>query len=109
VIFDYPFFLLNYRYIIINILAYFEHGHYNIISVDYGTIAQSPCYWAAAHNVPLVANCTAQLLDALILDYKVFRLAELHVVGFSLGGQVAGHIHLFLKAGSLPRLTGNTI
>lgn len=49
--------------------------------------------------------CIAQLLDTLI-ENDVVPLSDIHVIGFSLGAQVAGQIGLFLKSGKLPRLTG---
>lgn len=58
-----------------------------------------------AYNTPLVGMCIAQLLDTLI-ENDVVPLSDIHVIGFSLGAQVAGQIGLFLKSGKLPRLTG---
>lgn len=86
-------------------LAYFAHGEYNIISADYSHLVKEPCYLQAANNVPLVGNCTAQMIDALV-EYGLFTLQELHVIGFSLGAQVTGQIGLFLKSGQLERISG---
>ncbi|XP_049778093.1 inactive pancreatic lipase-related protein 1-like [Schistocerca cancellata] len=85
--------------------AYLQNGEYNVISVDYGPLAQEPCYIQAAYNTPLVGKCTAQLLDKLI-DDGVVPLSDVHVIGFSLGAQVAGQVGQYLKSGKLPRLTG---
>lgn len=84
--------------------AYFEKDDYNIISIDYGAIAPSPCYLQACYNSQTVANCTAQLLDYLISS-SIVSLPSIHVVGFSLGGHVAGFIANYLKSGKLKRIT----
>lgn len=89
----------------ISFSAYFQKGTYNIISVDYSPLARDDCYIAAVYNVPLVAKCTAQMIDTLIRE-KVLRMKDLHVVGFSLGAQIAGRLHNYIKSGSIPRVTG---
>lgn len=60
----------------------------------------------AVHNLPTVAKCTAQLLDFL-MENKLFTLDDLHIIGFSLGGQTAGMISNYVKTGKLKRITGN--
>lgn len=86
--------------------AYFKKDEYNIISVDYKSLAPEPCYPFAVSNLPTVANCTAQLLDFLI-DRNIFSLESIHVIGFSLGAQTAGMIANYLKDGrKLKRITG---
>ncbi|CAG9785685.1 unnamed protein product [Diatraea saccharalis] len=84
--------------------AYMECCDYNIISVDYGPIAEKPCYMEAARNTELVGMCTAQLIDVLIDDFN-FTLDQFHPIGFSLGGQVAGYIGNYIKSGQLKRIT----
>ncbi|CAG2067656.1 unnamed protein product [Timema podura] len=78
---------------------------YNVISVDYGPLARDGCYIQATYNVDLVGNCSAQLLDALVKKGKI-SLEDIHIIGFSLGGQVAGQIGNYIKSGQLPRITG---
>lgn len=85
--------------------AYFEKGEYNIISLDYHPLAPYPCYFNAVGNLPVVANCTAQLLDFLVQNKKV-EFDDIHVIGFSLGGQTAGMIANFIRSGKLKRITG---
>nr|XP_034827329.1 inactive pancreatic lipase-related protein 1-like isoform X1 [Maniola hyperantus] len=84
--------------------AYMECCNYNIISVDYNPIVLDPCYFQAAHNTELAGMCTAQLVDNLVQKYN-FPLSDIHVIGFSLGGQVAGYINNHLKSGKLSRIT----
>ncbi|XP_026315750.1 pancreatic triacylglycerol lipase-like [Hyposmocoma kahamanoa] len=85
--------------------AYMECCDYNLISVDYGPLARSPCYIQAVDNTQLVANCTAQLVNVLVQDYG-FDLSKFHVIGFSLGGQIAGIMANFMTSGRLERVTG---
>ena len=76
--------------------------------MDYNPLVKEPCYLQAASNVPLVGNCTAQMIDALV-EHNVFKLEELHVIGFSLGGQVSGQVGRFVKSGKLTRITGTKV
>lgn len=78
---------------------------YNIISVDYNPIAREPCYIQAARNTELVGMCTAQLIDELVQNFD-FNLTQFHVIGFSLGGQVAGFIGNYIESGKLERISG---
>ena len=87
--------------------AYLNYSDINVISVDWSALAPAPCYVQATYNVALVGNCTAQLLDEMV-RLRVARLQDIHVVGFSLGGQVAGNIANYLRAGRLTRITGRS-
>lgn len=79
--------------------------NYNIISVDYKPLAEDPCYIEASQNTKLVGKCTAQLIDELVTKYH-FPLVLFHVIGFSLGGQVAGFTGQYVRSGKLHRITG---
>lgn len=68
-------------------------------------MAAEPCYIQAVHNLPVVAKCTAQLLDFMMAN-GIFTLDDLHVIGFSLGAQTAGMISNYIKTGKLRRITG---
>ncbi|XP_011559508.3 phospholipase A1 1 [Plutella xylostella] len=85
--------------------AYMQCCDYNIITVDYNPIAREPCYMYAAFNTDLVGKCTAQLIDRLVQNYSI-ALDRFHVIGFSLGGQVAGFVGYYLESGKLRRITG---
>lgn len=64
--------------------AYFQKDDFNIISVDYSNLVEEPCYSYAVKNLPTVANCTGQMLN-LLMGTNIFRLEDIHVIGFSLG------------------------
>lgn len=85
--------------------ALFQNNDFNVISVDYHPLAPEPCYVQAVHNLPVVAKCTAQLLDYMI-SQQIFTLDDLHIIGFSLGAQTAGMIANYVKSGKLKRITG---
>lgn len=85
--------------------AYYQHSEYNYITVFYLPLAPRPCYEQAVKNAPIVANCTAQFLDTL-MKRKKFKIDDVHIIGFSLGAQIAGMISNYLESGKLPRITG---
>lgn len=77
--------------------------------IDYSGISNGPelCYIVAVYNLPSVGTCAA------IFVRKIMELSELedpreamHLIGFSLGGQLAGQIAENLKPIKLPRITG---
>ncbi|XP_050428474.1 pancreatic triacylglycerol lipase-like isoform X2 [Adelges cooleyi] len=85
--------------------AYLTYKNLNVISVDYKDLVQEPCYVQAVHNVPLVGKCTAAFIKHLFRVRTDLDFKDLHVVGFSLGAQVAGHIGR-LTNGTIQRITG---
>lgn len=70
--------------------------------MDWSSLAPSPCYLSAVHNIKHVGACIAQLVER-ILDLGT---DDIHVIGFSLGAQVTNYIGLNLKSFKLPRITG---
>jgi len=68
---------------------YHQRGEYNIISVDWSAGAGSPNYITARNRVPETAAVVARFIDFLHL-HNLATFNRVHVIGFSLGGQVAG-------------------
>lgn len=85
--------------------AYLRDGEYNIISVDYQPLVPEPCYLQAVQNLPVVARCTAQLIDTIV-ERRRIPLNSVHVIGFSLGAQASGMISNYVRSGKLTRITG---
>jgi pancreatic triacylglycerol lipase len=85
--------------------AFFESGEQNIISVDYNPLVLEPCYYTATQNLQVVANCTAQILDFMVAK-GLFKLENIHIIGFSLGAQAAGMVANYFKSGQLDHITG---
>lgn len=68
--------------------AYMRNGSYNVFLVDWGKLAQAPCYPAAVTNIRPVARCLSQTLTTLRnLGMPVARTT---CVGHSLGAHVCG-------------------
>ncbi|BFF94794.1 pancreatic triacylglycerol lipase [Drosophila madeirensis] len=81
-----------------------DHEDVYVISIDYGPLVRYPCYVQAVQNVPLVSKCLAQLINNLV-DRSIVPNEMIHLIGFSLGGQVAGQTTNHLKR-KLKRITG---
>ncbi|XP_017859738.1 PREDICTED: pancreatic triacylglycerol lipase [Drosophila arizonae] len=75
-----------------------------VISIDYAPLVREPCYVAAVRNLPLVSKCLAQLINNLV-DRGIVPHELIHIIGFSLGGQVAGQASNYLKR-KPKRITG---
>ena len=77
----------------------------NVISVDWERLAgPSPYYVEAALNTEIVGNRTGDLMNWFIDEFDA-KLEDFYPVGWSLGGQVVGHLGHHLD-GQLPRITG---
>lgn len=69
--------------------AYLVNGNYNIVVLDWGELAAG-AYTTAVENVIVVGNRMAQVVMNL---YNFgLSLSKLHIVGHSLGAQIAGII-----------------
>ncbi|XP_073822450.1 pancreatic triacylglycerol lipase-like [Musca autumnalis] len=75
-----------------------------VISVDYGPLVPYPCYFAAVQNLPLASKCLGQLINEMV-DKNIVENDDIHLIGFSLGAQVAGQTANYLKR-RLKRITG---
>ncbi|XP_034943083.1 lipase member H-A-like [Chelonus insularis] len=82
--------------------AYLERGTDNIFLADWSNLAYDP-YIKVVKNSPKIALVFTKIFDQLIdlgLDLKTF-----HIVGHSLGAQIAGFIGKFSRY-LTPRITG---
>lgn len=95
----------NRTHVVFPLTAFLAYQDLNVISVNYKDLVQAPCYVQAVHNVPLVGKCTKMLLLRLFRLRPDLNLHDLHVVGFSLGAQVAGHVGRLMN-GTIQRITG---
>lgn len=92
--------------ILLSLAAYFEQGEFNIITVDWGILAQPPCYVESSENVYVVAECAAEFLDSLYTTRTDLDINNTHIIGHSLGAQIAGLMGNNLVTGKVPRVTG---
>lgn len=93
--------------------AYFDSdSSLNVISVEWSQLAAGPPeqeYSPAARNTQPVGQHVGEFINYMInRDETSFSLSDFHVVGFSLGAQVAGKAGSTLKSlnGDLGRITG---
>ncbi|XP_022913392.2 phospholipase A1-like [Onthophagus taurus] len=80
---------------------------YDVISVDYSSLVPKPCYVQAVHNVDIIAHCFADFVICMN-KFNTTLTKDVHVVGFSLGAQIAGRAGNLLRNDNitLSRLTG---
>ncbi|ENN73869.1 hypothetical protein YQE_09523, partial [Dendroctonus ponderosae] len=83
--------------------AYLEQGTYNVILVQNERLLAGPDYITAAKNCRPIGRYSAAFIDYLVT--KGLKLENLHVIGLSLGGQIAGLTGQYVKSGKLPRIT----
>lgn len=70
---------------------YLRNRDTNVFIVDWGKLAQLPCYPTAAVNTKQAGECTARFLLKLKSFYgRDFMIRDMHAIGFSLGAHVAG-------------------
>ncbi|XP_069356150.1 pancreatic triacylglycerol lipase-like isoform X2 [Maniola hyperantus] len=75
--------------------AYLRRGGYNVFMMDWGQLAQPPCYVAAVHNLRPVARCVAEALGSL--RRAGLRPDRLTCVGHSLGAHMCGILANYLN------------
>uniref|UniRef100_A0A146LFH2 Lipase member H n=2 Tax=Lygus hesperus TaxID=30085 RepID=A0A146LFH2_LYGHE len=84
--------------------AYMHRGDENLILVDWSTLAALRWYDHAVQNTRFVALTVSNFIDDLV--HKGVALDRFHVVGFSLGAEIAGLVGKMIKSGKLRRITG---
>lgn len=91
------------------LVEYLKAVDANVWMIDYSGVSGGPmeCYLAAVYNLPSVGKCAAPFVRRVMELSEVEEREDLmHVVGFSLGGQLAGQLAEHLKPLRLPRITG---
>lgn len=84
--------------------ALLDNEYVYVISVDYGPLVREPCFPQSIFNAPIVSKCLAQLINNLV-DSGIVANDQLHIIGFSLGSQVAGQTANYVKQ-KLRHITG---
>ncbi|XP_043686806.1 endothelial lipase [Vespula pensylvanica] len=81
--------------------AYLRRADYNVILVNWLRLATLPWYHTAVENTRLIGPHVARMISWLDAQ-KAVPLSKIHVIGFSLGAEVAG----FMGKALAPRLVG---
>ncbi|XP_066901536.1 lipase member I-like [Halyomorpha halys] len=79
-------------------------GRDNLIVVDWSSLAAGPWYHSAVANTKVVAKWLAGVIDSLVI--RGLPLESFHVIGFSLGAEIAGLTAKKISVGKLRRVTG---
>ncbi|KAJ8961715.1 hypothetical protein NQ318_021315 [Aromia moschata] len=83
---------------------YLERSNFNIILVNNERLLAGPYYVTAANNVGPIGQYSAAFVDFLV--QKGLHLSRLHIIGMSLGGQIAGITGKNIISGKASRITG---
>jgi hypothetical protein len=81
-----------------------EAGNYNVIVVDWGVLASAP-YAVAVQNARLAGEHLAELIEFLVAKAGA-KLQDFHIIGGSLGAQLAGFAGQSITIGKVARITG---
>ncbi|XP_045464528.1 pancreatic lipase-related protein 2-like [Harmonia axyridis] len=84
--------------------AYLQRGDHNIILLNAPRLEAGPWYLTAARNTEVVGRYTAMFIDYLVS--RGMYLPSLHLVGLSLGAQMAGVCGQNVRSGRVTRITG---
>ncbi|CAD7011803.1 unnamed protein product [Ceratitis capitata] len=86
--------------------AFLKSSNYNVILVDWSPMTVMPWYTNAVDNLPVAARFIARFLRFLVANG--YQTRHIHLIGFSLGAEVAGFAgKQLLEWGIvLPRITG---
>ncbi|RZC34100.1 uncharacterized protein BDFB_009704, partial [Asbolus verrucosus] len=81
---------------------YLKTTDLNIFAVDWASLAVGPCYPAAVWNTRHVGKCTSQLVERI----RELGAEDIHLLGFSLGGQLTNFVANALLPYKVSRITG---
>lgn len=81
-----------------------QRKQHNVILLNAARLEAGPWYLTAATNTRVVGEYTAKFIDYLVS--RGLRLEALHLIGLSLGAQMAGVAGANVKSGRVARITG---
>ncbi|KAI4457190.1 lipase [Holotrichia oblita] len=71
---------------------------YAVIIVDWSELVSFPWYFQAVNNIESVAKLLVTFLETYT-DAGTINIGNIHMIGFSLGAHVAGHVGQLLRKG----------
>ncbi|XP_065366768.1 inactive pancreatic lipase-related protein 1-like [Calliphora vicina] len=86
--------------------AFLQSGDYNVLLIDWSKLAAAPWYLSAVGNLPTIGKYVARFIRFLM--QQSYEVEKIHLIGFSLGAEIAGNIGRQLQKWNitLPRITG---
>ncbi|XP_072399608.1 lipase member H-like [Diabrotica undecimpunctata] len=84
--------------------AYLHIGDYNVILVNNERLLAGLDFLTAALNCEPIGKFSAKFVDFLVV--QGLQLSSLHIIGMSLGAQIAGLMGKNIKSGKAARVTG---
>ncbi|XP_065157728.1 lipase member H-like isoform X2 [Atheta coriaria] len=84
--------------------SYLQRKDYNVILLQAQRMEAGPWYLTAARNTRVVGEYTATFIDYLVS--RGMDLNSVHLIGLSLGAQMAGVCGQNVKSGRIQRITG---
>lgn len=85
--------------------AYLQKGDFNVISLDWGKGANTINYDTARQRIKEVSDVGAAFID-FMANQAGASVANVQIVGHSLGGHTSGLIGKKVKAGKIPKIVG---
>ncbi|XP_065203972.1 putative endothelial lipase [Planococcus citri] len=82
---------------------------YNVVVINYFKLSNGTCYRTGVDNSLAISKCAARIIEAIIEgNEQGIKIDDFHIIGVSLGGQMAGQIPNIVdpKFGKFPRITG---
>lgn len=65
-------------------------GQFNVITMEFPTLVQEPCFNDAVQNSPAIGRCLAQFLTSYVKQGLV-RPRDIHLIGLGIGAHIAGY------------------
>lgn len=91
----------------LNFSAYMQRKQHNVIVLNAQRLEAGPWYLTAASNTRVVGQYSAMFIDYLVS--RGLQLEKLHLIGLSLGAQMAGVAGFNVRSGKIARITGTSL
>lgn len=88
------------------VVAFLRNSNYNVVLIDWSPLTTVPWYTNAVDNMSVTGRYIARFVR--FLHQQGFQMSQIHMIGFSLGAEVAGFVGKQLQEWNLKlhRITG---